>query len=278
MIDHEIRSLKKPEEMEAVEELQLLIWQGVPRGIIPGDLLVTFVHNGGLVLGAFEQNQLVGMLIGFPGIVSDENGNRLKHSSHMLGVHPDCRDAGLGFKLKCAQRDFVINQGINLITWTFDPLLSKNAHLNINRLGAVCNTYLRSEYGQMQDGLNAGLDSDRFRVDWWLDSKRVKNRLDGVVRHMHLDELSRKDVEILSANKEQKPMNGLPKLDQANLLVEIPTDFLAMKAADFPLAKSWRFAIREVFEHAFGHGYLVTDLVHEHGQSFYLLEHGTLPS
>ena len=68
-------------------------------------------------------------------------------------------------------------RGIDLITWTYDPLLARNVQLNIAKLGAVCNTYLANLYGEMRDGLNAGLPSDRFQLDWWIATRRVADRL-----------------------------------------------------------------------------------------------------
>jgi predicted GNAT superfamily acetyltransferase len=95
----------------------------------------------------------------------------------MLGVHPEYRDHGVGFALKRAQWQMVRHQGLDRITWTFDPLLSRNANLNISKLGAVCNTYLRNVYGELRDELNSGLPTDRFQVDWWVNSQRVNHRL-----------------------------------------------------------------------------------------------------
>ena len=95
----------------------------------------------------------------------------------MLAVHPDHRNQGLGFLLKRAQWQMVRKQGLDRIIWTYDPLLSRNAQLNITKLGAVCNTYLSNVYGELRDGLNVGLSTDRFQVDWWVNSQRVNRRL-----------------------------------------------------------------------------------------------------
>ena len=100
-----------------------------------------------------------------------------KHCSHIAAFIPNHRDSGVGFALKRAQWQMVRHQGLDHVTWTYDPLLSRNAHLNIARLGAVCSTYRRSEYGDMRDGLNAGLPSDRFQVDWWVNTKRVERAI-----------------------------------------------------------------------------------------------------
>jgi predicted GNAT superfamily acetyltransferase len=276
MADRNIRLLKTPEEMTAVEELQAEIWSGSQADIVPAHMLLAAVHNGGLVLGAFNENRLIGMLFGFPGLTPGEGGMQPKHCSHMLGIHPEWRDTGLGFALKCVQRDHVLKQGLKLVTWTFDPLLSRNAYLNISRLGAVCNTYLRSEYGQMRDGLNIGLESDRFQVDWWLDSARVETRLNGSDKKVaSLDDHHHEDVELMAAGTEGQPLSGLPMLDRNRLLVEIPEDFLTIKADDFPLAKAWRSSSRAVFEKAFANGFIVTDFVHDGGRSFYVFSRQT---
>src|SRR5512140_3234301 len=165
-----IRLLETAEEMAEAESLQGLVWSAPDLDVVPKDLMLAVIHNGGVAIGAYAENKLVGVVFGFAGFYSTPDGPVIKHHSHLLAVHPDWRAQGIGFALKRAQWQMVRKQGIDRITWTFDPLLSRNAHLNIARLGAVCNTYIRSAYGQMQDGLNAGLDSDRFQVDWWLST------------------------------------------------------------------------------------------------------------
>ena len=94
-----------------------------------------------------------------------------------MGVLPEWQSRGVGYALKVAQREAVLNQGVRLITWTYDPLESKNARLNIAKLGAVCNTYIRNYYGELRDDINLGLATDRFQVDWWIASRRIETRL-----------------------------------------------------------------------------------------------------
>jgi predicted GNAT superfamily acetyltransferase len=173
----------------------------------------------------------------------------------------------------------VRKQGIDRITWTYDPLLSRNAHLNVARLGVVCNTYLRSEYGEMSDGLNAGLPSDRFQVDWWLNTRRVERKLSRRARPSPtLDQYLLAEPTLLEARLEQARLTPPPEeflLPTGSLfLVEIPSDFLALKAVDLSLGRDWRFYTREVFEKAFTAGYLVTDFIHAQGRSFYVLTYG----
>jgi predicted GNAT superfamily acetyltransferase len=273
MDDLEIIKLGSPESLEEVEKLQAVVWSGSPIDIVPVHVLLAAIHNGGLVLGAYKHEMLAGMLFGFPGIYSTREGMRFKHCSHILGVHPDMRNTGVGFKLKIAQRQFVLGQGLNLITWTYDPLLSRNASLNIHKLGGTCDTYLRSEYGMMRDGLNSGLDSDRFQVDWWLESCQVRKSLDiGHDSKIHLDEYTGMGVEILPAVGEVQPPSGHPNLTHPLFMVEIPSDFQTIKAKDLSLAKEWRMVTREIFEKAFINGYHVIDFLFDQGRSFYILE------
>jgi predicted GNAT superfamily acetyltransferase len=274
-----IRLLETPEDMAAVEALQRLIWLDSETDVIPTHMLMAVVHNGGLGLGAFVGEVLVGFVFGFPGLVQTPDGPILKHHSHILGVHPAWVGKGIGFAIKRAQWQIVRRQGIDRITWTYDPLLGRNAHLNITRLGAVCNTYLRSEYGIMRDGLNAGLPSDRFQVDWWLNTPRVERRLSRRVRPaLTLEHYHAAGATLIEAHRDEDmaphPPGNLPALEGSLLLLEIPTDFMRLKAMNFPLAREWRFYGRELFEAAFAAGYLVTDLIHGDGQSFYLLTNG----
>lgn len=275
-----IKLLETPEEMTLVEELQRAVWPGSETDVVPAHVFITAVHNGGLVLGAFQDDELIGFVFGFPGLDFTPDGPRPKHCSHMMGVKPGVQDSGVGFMLKRAQWQMVRKQGIDHITWTYDPLLSRNAHLNIAKLGAVCSTYRRSEYGDMRDGLNAGLPSDRFQVDWWVNTRRVERRLGKRARGpLKLDDFSKADLQPLYAPHALTsgllcPPEHFPALEGRLLLAEIPSDFNTLKQADFALARDWRFFSREVFETAFAAGYIVTDFVHEESRSFYVLTNG----
>lgn len=277
-----IRILETPEEMSAVEVLQREVWPGSETDIVPAHLLITVVHNGGVVLGAFAGERLIGFVFGFPGLEFTPDGPRPKHCSHMAGVHPDHRDSGAGFALKRAQWQMVRHQGLDHITWTYDPLLSRNAYLNVARLGAVCSTYRRSEYGDMRDGLNAGLPSDRFQVDWWINTKRVEHRLGKHARPpLKLNHVTRLGVHPLypphtGPDNLPRPPEHLPALETQLLMAEIPSDFMVLKAADFSLARDWRFFSREFFETAFAKGYIVTDFIFDSAsqRSFYILTDG----
>ena len=292
-----LRVIEEPNDLRAVEDLQRMVWGGSETEIVPVHMLIAAIHNGGLVIGAFDgeaeqKPRLVGFVYGFPGLYVTPDGPRPKHCSHMLGVRPEYRDQGIGFVLKRAQWQMVRNQSLDLITWTYDPLLSRNAHLNITRLGAVCSTYLRSIYGELRDDINAGLPTDRFQVDWWVNSERVNRRLSRRARPaLDLAHFLAAETEVL--NPTHVDERGLPhpgpylgsngatldpgESNPAIRLVEIPADFLALKASDISLAVEWRQHIRFVCEDLFAKGYLVTDFVHlpgKHPRSYYVLSHG----
>ena len=282
MVD--IRLLETPQELSAVEELQRLIWPGDETEILPVHIFRAAVHNGGLVLGAYNQDQLIGFVFGFPGVDLSGDKPRLTHASHMAGVHPEFRDAGLGYLLKRAQWQMVRHSGVERITWTYDPLQSRNANLNIAKLGAVCNTYIPNYYGEMRDGLNIGMPSDRFQVDWWVNSNRVQRRLSKPIPPK-LDLAHYLAAGTPYANRSKLTPEGLivpletpPPPERSPLvLVEIPDDILALKQSDPDLAVRWSNHIRDLFIRYFSESYLVTDFVYvsgTHPRSFYVLSYG----
>jgi predicted GNAT superfamily acetyltransferase len=282
-----IRALTTPGEMKDVEELQRRVWPGDETEVVPAHMLTAIAHAGGVLLGAYDGEALVGMVLGFLGTDSDSPDRvamaRLKHCSHMLAVDPSRRDQSIGFALKLGQRQVVGRQGIRLITWTYDPLMSRNAHLNIRRLGAVCRTYLRELYGEMRDGLNAGLASDRFQVDWWITSNRVVSRLDSQRPPLdlaHFLEAGAQKINpaALGPDDLPRPSESFEPPSSALALVEIPPDFQGLKTRDMNLARAWRQHTREIFETAFAAGYIVTDFVYLRGEkaprSYYVLSQG----
>jgi predicted GNAT superfamily acetyltransferase len=281
-----IRIIEDIREMHRVEHLQRVVWNEQDIDIIPAHLMNSAVHNGGLLLGAYVDEELVGFVFGFPGVYDTPDGPRIKHYSSILGVHPDQAGQGLGFGLKRAQWQMVRHQGIDRITWTYDPLLSRNAWLNITRLGAVCNQYHRDFYGPMEDDLNRGLPSDRFDVDWWVNSHRVNRRL-SLKRRKHLTLLHFLGGGAPILNPAQMDQADLPHPSENSLsitglglsivLVEIPSDFQKIKENHMQLALEWRIHTRSIFEYLFQAGYIVTDFVRTNEnppRSYYVLVHG----
>jgi predicted GNAT superfamily acetyltransferase len=304
----EVRPIQTHDEYRAIERIQRVVWGHGDLDVVPDHLLVTMQKNGGLVLGAFEvrpeegpggrEERLIGFALGFVGLSS---GGQVKHCSHMVGVDPAYQNQNVGYRLKLAQREHVLAQGIDLITWTFDPLESRNARLNFHKLGATCNTYLRELYGRMRDELNVGLPSDRFQVDWYIASDHVAGRLRGDradpstgLRTGTSAEFTPSNAEGLRTGPSLSALlaEGVPLLNRTLpgdlphpsqtalpiqgdwLLVQIPPRFQAIKSADFGLARAWREHTRALFEAAFAAGYAVVDLLFEKGRSCYLLEKG----
>jgi predicted GNAT superfamily acetyltransferase len=279
----EIRPIQAHEEYRAVEQLQREVWGLEEVEVVPDHLLLTAHKNGGLVLGAFEISpqgegeRLIGFVFGFVGL-SPQGG--VKHCSHMTGVAPNYQNQNLGYRLKLAQREHVLAQGLDLITWTFDPLESRNASLNFRKLGATCQSYMRDLYGSMRDALNVALPSDRFQVDWHIASIHVVDRLSGKWSSPSLSALGAEGVPLLNP-----PLPGDPArpaevpfpIQGARLLIQIPADFQSIKAVNMGLARDWRLQTRDLFEAAFAEGYVVTDLLFESGLSYYLLEKDWTP-
>jgi predicted GNAT superfamily acetyltransferase len=275
-----IRRLEAIEEFHQAEEVQRQVWEMEnDREVVPAHLLITAQKNGGLVLGAFDGKRMVGYLFGFLGRTED---GKLKHCSHQLGVLASHRGRGIGAALKAEQRRFVIQQGLDLVTWTYDPLESANARLNIAKLGAICRTYLRNVYGELRDRLNVGLPTDRFQVEWWVRSPRVEARFAGKATppSRTLDDVLAAGGKVV--NEVQFDASGLPEtlawepVQAPAVIVEIPASFQQIKAQNLNLARDWRFLTRAIFETYFDEGYTVVDFITtvEDGRrrSFYVLE------
>jgi predicted GNAT superfamily acetyltransferase len=156
-------------EFQRCVALQREIWGEEDLEVEPATLFVVAEETGGQVLGAFDGERLVGYTLA---VVGFRDGTVFLHS-HMTGVHGDYRDRGVGRALKLLQREEALGRGIRLIVWTFDPLEVRNAHFNLNRLGAIARKYLPNLYGLTTSPLHLGLPTDRLWAEWQLDSGRV---------------------------------------------------------------------------------------------------------
>ncbi len=232
-----IRPFEHFEDFEQAEQLQNVTWSAVET--VPSNMLIAMTHHGAIGLGAFDvDGRMVGFAFSFVSPTQLAGAHRgLSHHSHMAAVLPELRGQGIGLQLKHAQAKAVLAQGYNLMTWTYDPLEAKNANLNITKLGGICRTYIPNCYGQMRDGLNAGLPSDRFEVEWWLNQE--------------IDEWR------MTSGEQRK--------------VEIPVDFQAMKKADMAAAQAIRLKTRKEFEQAFADGFVVTGFEMTAGRAAYLM-------
>jgi len=164
-----VRSCDAIEEFHACVQLQREIWGEDELEVEPATSFVVAAHTGGQVLGAFEGDKLVGYTLALAGV---RHGVPYLHS-HMTGVLAAYRDRGVGRQLKLYQREEALGRGIRLIEWTFDPLETRNAHFNLNRLGAIARQYLPNLYGLTTSPLHRGMPTDRLVAEWMLDSPRV---------------------------------------------------------------------------------------------------------
>lgn len=288
MTEITIRPLSSHDDYQQTRHIHMATWGVDVAETIPPLTMHALQYNGGTLLGAYDADRLVGYILGTLGAIQAPNridqiaAARLKMFSVIMGILPKYQNQGIGTQLKLAQREAALREGIRLITWTYDPLESRNGRLNIGKLGAVCNKYYRDFHGPMA-GRNAGLASDRFEVEWWVTSNRVEGRVAQQRRPLSLDAM--RSAGAIVVNEAQFDAAGLliPPLEFARsdnnlLLVEIPADIQALKAADLALAKQWRQHTRQLFEHYFAANFAVTDFVFQPGEngrsrSFYLLTH-----
>ena len=244
----EIRSLHQTDELEEVRKLEADIW-GLADSI-PTHQTITAVKNGGLVLGAFFKEKLVGFQYSFPGF----NGKSAYLCSHTLGTDPAYRNQGIGEKLKNKQREEALKLGYSLITWTYDPLESINGYLNIGKLGGVCSTYITNCYGEMEDLLNSGIPSDRFLVEWHIGPKSPLEKAG------ELEEALEQSLIQWEMNEDGLPfpIRSLPLPDNRDTVyVAIPKDFRSIRSTNLEVGLEWRMKTRDAFSQAFQKGFQV---------------------
>lgn len=164
-----IRKCTGIEEFKACVDLQKEVWKFSDLDVVPLRMFIVAEKIGGQIIGTFDGDDLIGFALAIPGM---RNGHQYLHS-HMLAVRESHRNAGLGRRMKLAQREDALGRGIDLIEWTFDPLEIKNAYLNIEKLGAIARRYTINQYGMSSSPLQGGLPTDRLVAEWWVRSKRV---------------------------------------------------------------------------------------------------------
>lgn len=250
-----IRPLTTYDDCLQVFDIQKRCWGFTEdMGLYP-PMLLTVSENGGTVLGVFDGDQMVGYLFGYPALHHPKAQRRLKIYSQTMGVLPEYRNQGIAEQLKWAQRDRALELGIELVTWTFDPLEGANAHLNLHKLGGLVRTYKRNLYGEHFGQLNEGQPTDRFLVEWWI-AKRVPEIRDWGLR---IEESNITQVEGVGA--EQKLAGYDLERTSQMVAVEIPESIQAIRRADLALAREWRLGTRDIFEVYFARGYVAIDFV-----------------
>ncbi len=263
-----IRPLVGLGERQAAVELQRRVW-GDFDDLVPASILMIAQETGGVASGAFIGDRLVGFVFGLSGLRDGEG----VHWSDMLAVDPGYRGQGIGIGLKLHQRDLLLEEGIQTVRWTFDPLEATNAHINLRRLGAFSREYRRDLYGASPSPLHAGIGTDRLVVEWAIGSRRVAGRLAG-------DDRPREhgDAPILNppvyAHGEPSPGSTVRAPDGRVVRVAIPWDIHALKSGDLETAVAWRRNVRAALEVAFREGYTAVDLERGEDAARYILVRG----
>jgi len=256
-----IRRPKSVEEYRAIMDVMKSAWRMKDyTEAVPAHFIKSIDDNGGVVLVAEEDGRIVGFVLG---IVGYKDG-RIYHYSHMTGVVEEYKYRGIGFKLKLAQRKEVLKQGLDLITWTFDPLQGLNARFNFAKLGVVCNKFYVNYYGEIRDGINVGMPTDRFKVEWWIKSQRVLKKIKGELPPPPLNE-ALKVGELITETIEVAP--GIRKIISTKkpvedvVIAEIPGDLNTVREYSLDLAIEWKLKMRKVFQELFEKSYIAFEVI-----------------
>lgn len=249
-----IRPLRGQPEYRACEALQRETWGQRFRDLVPASIQQVTQEMGGVVSGAFADGRLVGFVFGMTGL----RDGVVSHWSDMLAVSESHRGTGLGRRLKLHQRELLLERGVRHMIWTFDPLVARNAYLNLSVLGATVRTYKRDVYGETDSPLHEGLGTDRLLAEWELDSDRVIGRIQRTAPPPPLDPAAflnpaHTDGEL--PNPGRRP----EVLGERHIAVAVPADIMALKRADADLARAWRANVRWALETAFDEGYVCVE-------------------
>ena len=267
MTEITIRTLHSADEMAQAVELQRVYWGENMADLVPEHMLLSIARYGGHIHAAYDGNKMVGLLMGFLGadIEPNEPSDAPSHlyvMSKRMVVLPEYRGQKIGEHLKQAQRQFAQQHNIQLVLWTFDPLLSRNAYLNLHKLGAVGQKYEKDYFGASAD--NPVLSADRLQVNWW-------------VNHRSLDNTGETDFSIapvvngVSLNDDGLLMpSDFQLIENEILRLEIPMEFVPIERINPDLAKQWRNFIRHAFTELLNAGYLATDFARIENRVFYI--------
>jgi predicted GNAT superfamily acetyltransferase len=271
----EVRDMTQPTEHQAAEALLARIWADPMGSPLPAHVTRTLSLIGGYVAGAYDaRGDLLGAAAGFLTGDTPELGPAHLHS-HIAGVAEPARSRNVGFALKLHQRAWALSRGITRITWTFDPLVARNAYFNLAKLGAHAVAYLADFYGDMTDGINAGQGSDRLLAQWDLCSEAAVLAIKG---QRVTPDLAENDLAGLAAEGRlvlRPDARGAPQRAGAiwNGLAAcgIPADIERVRQDDPQLARAWRQALREVLGGAVEAGHRITGFARP---GYYLLQKG----
>ncbi len=269
-----IRHLSTSEEYLECVELQKETWGRDFVEVVPSSLLKISQKIGGVTSGAFDESgRLLGFVYGLTGLKK----GKLVHWSHMLAVRRDARGLGLGRRLKLFQREQLLAEGVTVVYWTFDPLVARNAQLNINSLGALVTEYVKDMYIDSSSELHRGLGMDRFIVTWQLDNQRVMRAISNSLQ----DDVTRYRSAPVVNTKAQNDQSIVPVDFElpltSSVRVEIPSDIESIQTNSLQLGGQWRLNTRRVFLWYFERAYQIAAFYIDakSGRSFYCLDHQT---
>jgi predicted GNAT superfamily acetyltransferase len=266
-----IRDLSSIADCRGVVAVQETVW-GRDSEVVPASLLVVSAKRGGILIGAFDEDRLIGFVWSMPAW----RDGLATQWSHMTGVLPEWRSRGVGERLKLAQRDRALAAGVDLIEWTFDPLQAANAHFNVACLGCLASDYRVDAYGDMSGPLHRGTPTDRLVAEWWIRRPHVERRLAARGPTASSSLPLARDAGVLDAPViiERRDANdgwiasGAVTRGRTDrrLLVPVPPRFSEMQQQATELALAWRLATREAFTDSFARGYQVVDFLLDRGQ------------
>lgn len=261
LADVSIRPVATLQEFRDCVDLQAEVWGPDYTDNVPASLLQVAAHIGGVVLGAFTSTgELVGLLFGLSGVKNGE----IVHWSHLLGVRDSVRNLGVGRLLKEAQRIDLAAKGIRRMSWTFDPLVAKNAYLNLNRLGARVDAYVPNMYGTTTSPLHYGLATDRLVVSCGTQ---------GPTPPMPSPRAPLSRLPVLTPRPRDGDLLLNVSTSPAAIWLEIPSDIRQVIEGSPEEAVEWRESVREHFQWALAHGYEVIGIHRDTAasRSFYVL-------
>jgi predicted GNAT superfamily acetyltransferase len=261
MTDIRIKVLLEMDDMQTAAEVEAEVWGWDSTLASPTNVLRVSALKGGLVLGAYDANRMIGMAWAFPARFDGKFGLW----SHVAGVLQSHQGKGIGLALKHAQRIWALNNGYDEIRWSYDPLQAGNANFNFRRLGCTVRKFYPNLYGIYDDAVNPGLPTDRFEAIWPLESLVI----DGLLRGEPIAEPDMPEITLLEYADGQFRRGGVGAKPTAR--VEIPSNYYTLGRSNPDLARAWQTALRETITDAFGRGMEVTAFLRQDGRCWYVL-------
>lgn len=252
MSEIDLKVILDPDEIGKIGPVISSAWGMPDVGTLIKDIVSAMRYHGGVVIGAYENGKMVGMHFSFPGY----KGGKVYLYSHMTGVISSLKYSGIGYQLKQKQKEWALDNGYDLIAWTYDPIMSLNASFNLRKLGTISRCYINNFYGQMEDDINRGIPTDRVVTEWWITKEKSVSG----------------DFMALNSFDSEYDFNFEDEVNETpgKVMVRIPPNFTEMKKKDKDLAVKWRLYLRKTLTSLFARGYVAVSFDKE--KYAYLLE------